>query len=109
MVITRENINSIDIQSVQKDQEKIIALLQDLELINSFTKNKYSINVQEYHNEYSPERCEPCPDYYGYFTLVYKDGDHYEVIGDVMDIDTLDDTLFVLYTFVVETNEFTDD
>ena len=102
MIITVDNINECDIQSVKDNKELLIALLSDLKEINNKTKNTYCIDVQEWHNEYSPERVDPCPDNYGYFSIIYND----EQLGDCMDINVLDNILFILYEFVIETGEF---
>ena len=55
----------------------LYALLLDLaEINNSLEKKGYDkiyIEYQDYHNEYSPERTDPCPDYYGTYKI-YSEG-----------------------------------
>lgn len=89
----------------KKEQRLLAALLNDLEEINSsevsFFKNKILyINWQTYHNEYSPERVDPCPDYYGYYTL--RDSFNDKVIGIEMTIEDLDMVLCTLYGYIVD-------
>ena len=74
------------------------ALLDDLDEINEYTEDILYIDWQDYHNEYSPERTEPCPDYYGYYTLRFEHKPNAR-IGDVMTIDQLDSALCLLYSY----------
>ena len=88
----------------RKEQRLLAALLNDLEEINLsevglFNNKLLHIDWQDYHNEYSPERVDPCPDYYGYYTLRNPDN---EVIGIEMDADTLDTVLCTLYSYIVD-------
>ena len=57
-------------------------------------KATYMINE---HTEYSPERTDPCPDYYGMFRLLFENNP--VNVGGEMDIDQLDMTLFILNEF----------
>ncbi len=85
----------------EKEQNLIFTLLFDIEDINKFSKKQIYIDWQDFHNEYSPERTDPCPDYYGYYTI----RDEYlpnEIIGVEMTIDDLDFALCTLYNFVCE-------
>lgn len=99
MKLTLENYeNYIPIN----DQLLCKSLLEDLiELNNNLKlhKNIY-IDYQIEHDEYSPERTDPCPDYYGYYTLRVES----EVIGLVMDIHELDNVLCILTDFVIKIN-----
>ena len=99
MKITEESIKSLSISDYEKGILK--ALLQDLEEINhnlSLKNKELYLDWIEDHTEYSPERTDPCPDYYGMYR-VWK-GDDY--IGVEMDLDTLDSALCLLYNFVIE-------
>jgi len=93
MRVTQENIENLLIESIDKHILK--ALLEDLEEINNSlplrTPNIF-IEWQDWHNKYSVERTEPCPDYYGYYRLIQ--GGKY--LGMEMDLETLDYVLCVL-------------
>ena len=67
MKITRENYESV----VPKNEQKLLGvLIMDLEDINKYHENNIMyIDWQDYHDEYSSERTEPCPDFYGYYTF----------------------------------------
>jgi len=99
MRITESNIKDIPISDYEKGL--LSALLQDLEEINH-NLSLHSPNLElewiDTHTEYSPERVDPCPDYYGMYR-VWR-GDDY--IGAEMDLDTLDSALCLLYNFVIE-------
>lgn len=96
MRIIDDNINYIP----EKERSLIKALLIDLSEINSFSNKQLYIDWQDYHNEYSPERVDPCPDYYGYYTL--RDKNNNNMIGIEMDIDTLDTVLCTLFNYIVD-------
>lgn len=95
MKITDDNIYYIP----KKERSLIKSLLVDLSEINSFSDKWLYIDWQDYHNEYSPERVDPCPDYYGYYTLRDKNNN---MIGIEMDIDTLDTVLCTLFNYIVD-------
>ena len=96
MIINEENISSLP----EKEQSLVKALLQDLEEINHNlplkSKDLY-IDWIDKHTEYSPERVDPCPDYYGMYRIIRGS----EVLGVEMDLDTLDTALCLLHNFVV--------
>ena len=94
MIIDKDNINELPI----KEQKRILALLKDLEDINSMSKVMLYIDLQDLHNEWSPERVDPCPDYYGCYRLKSKDG---ETFGLEMDIEDLDNCMCVLYDYLM--------
>ena len=79
--------------------------LNDLNELNSLLINRSEsyrqlyLDWQDYHNEYSPERTDPCPDYYGLFTLRFEN-DSSESVGDYMTIYDLENVLYVLINFV---------
>ena len=94
MIIDKDNINELPI----KEQKRILALLKDLEDINSMSKVMLYIDLQDLHNEWSPERVDPCPDYYVCYRLKSKDG---ETFGLEMDIEDLDNCMCVLYDYLM--------
>lgn len=89
-----------------EDQSLFEALLFDLEELNNLLADKGQkyrslyIDIQTEHDDYSCERTDPCPDYYGYYRL-YCDKNPYNQIGIEMTIDELDSALCLL-------NEFTE-
>jgi hypothetical protein len=97
MKITEETIYNIP----EKEQPLVVALLNDLAEINH-NLPLHSPNLElewiDTHTEYSPERVDPCPDYYGYYRLKFqkkRDG----CVGDVMTIDELDNALCILFSY----------
>lgn len=75
----------------------LMELNNELENSNLYHKRIY-LDIQDYHNEYSPERTDPCPDYYGMFSLRFEN-DNY-MIGDYIErLDELDTILFTLVEF----------
>ena len=99
MIVIEDKIDTLPISDYEKGL--LSALLQDLEEINH-NLPLHSPNLElewiDTHTEYSPERVDPCPDYYGMYR-VWR-GDDY--IGVEMDLDTLDSALCLLYNFVIE-------
>lgn len=95
MKVTLDNIKDLDI----KERERFLlpSLLDDIDEINSLTGDNLYIDWQDFHNEYSPERTDPCPDYYGCYTIRYNP---YEFIGLEATIDQLDEYLCVLSNYV---------
>ena len=87
------------------EQNLFGSLLIDLMEINQNLKDagqgyrSLYIDYQDYHDEYSPERTDPCPDYYGYYRL-YCEKDPYNHIGPEMTIEDLDNALFLLSEFI---------
>lgn len=100
MKVTRENFKNIE-----NNQGLLESLLIDLEELNQLLEDKDEayrklyIDYQDYHNEYSPERTDPCPDYYGMFSLRFEKNP-YETVGDMMTLEELDNALFILINFV---------
>lgn len=95
MKITNENIKNLSISS--GEQALLESLLVDLDDINNFIEEPLYIDFQDWHNEYSPERIDPCPDYYGMYT-VKRNG---KTIGIEMTIGDLDLVICVLYQFLI--------
>ena len=94
MKITKENYESV---VPQEDWHLLKALLTDLEEINNNSQQgkQLYIDWQDYHNEYSCERTDPCPDYYGYYRLKFQENQS-DCVGDVMTIEELDNALYIL-------------
>lgn len=99
MRVSNENIKTLPISD--KEQSLLQALLDDLEEINKKEERPaIYIDWQDYHNEWSPERTDPCPDYYGYYTLRWSH-DNSEMIGMEVTIYGLDMALCTLYNYVI--------
>jgi hypothetical protein len=84
----------------EKEQTIVNALLEDIETINNkYLTNKGSIwlSFEDEHTQYSPERTEPCPDYYGYYRLHNSLND--DTLGIEMTLDELDSNLCTLINF----------
>ena len=85
-------------QVPKKERKRLYALLIDVDEANNLLEKlnlenrKFYIDWQDYHNEYSSERVDPCPDYYGYYRLKFENN-QLENIGLEMNIDTLDTVL----------------
>lgn len=98
MKLTVENVINLPIS--EKDKLLIYALLSDLKELNQASnKSPLYIDWQDFHTEYSPEWTDPCPDYYGYYTLRFENNP-YEIVGIEMTLDDLDNALCLLYEFV---------
>lgn len=113
MEVTIDNIKDIkyfpdksgpdwDINSGYK---QLTSILIDLAELNSLlickgeSNKQLYIDYQDYHNEYSPERTDPCPDYYGFFSLRFINNPS-ECVGDYMVLDEIENALFILINFV---------
>ena len=95
MKVTLDNIKDIPLK--ERERNLLVSLLIDIDEINSLTGDKLYIDWQDFHNEYSPERTDPCPDYYGYYTIR---SNPYEIIGLEATLDQLDEYLCVLSTYI---------
>jgi len=109
ITLTKDNIKDVEyfVGCVSmKDLPKLLeSLLDEVDNINEMIKEMQgkraymsliSIALENEHTEYSPERTDPCPDYYGFFYII-KDG---IPVGDAMSIDQLDESLSLLDDFV---------
>lgn len=102
MRVTFENYKDI---IPEKNQGLIESLLVDLLELNTELENiqepyrKLYIDYITEHTEYSPERTDPCPDFYGMYKLVFEKNP-YESVGNEMTIDELDTALCILINFV---------
>ena len=109
MKVTEESIDKIEYYAGAKRQITscaglLKALLSDLEALNALNA-KYGglyISYEDTHTEYSPERTDPCPDYYGYFTLRWEN-EPSEMVGDYMTLEELDLVLCALCNFAEKT------
>ena len=102
MKLTLDNYKKI----VNKNDIGLIeSFLNDVQDINNLLKDQNQqykeiyIDFETEHTEYSPERTEPCPDYYGMYTLRFEKNP-YETIGDYMTTNELDNAIFVLTNFI---------
>ena len=102
MKITIDNYKKI---IPKENQSLILGLLIDLEELNTELDDiqesyrKLYIDYITEHTEYSPERTDPCPDYYGMYKLVFEKNP-YENVGTEMTIEELDSALCILINFV---------
>lgn len=98
MKITIDNYKIVS----KKDHNLLYSLLIDLDEINNILESKgydkIYIDYIDSHTEYSPERTDPCPDYYGMYKL-YSISNKNESIGIEMTIDDLDMILCTLINF----------
>ena len=89
----------------KNDQELFRALLIDLTIINRLlvdqgdSYRQLYFDVETNHTPYSPERTDPCPDYYGMYTIRFE-RNPYETVGDYMTINELDNAIFILSNFI---------
>lgn len=90
----RINENNISLLPSNIEKDVIKALLKDLDSFNKMSPKTLYIDWQDYHNEYSAERTDPCPDYYGAYKLI--DEKTNDSISIEMNINELDATLCVL-------------
>ena len=97
MKVTKETITQIP----EKERPLIKALLDDLEYMNTKSKSELFIDWQDFHDECSPEWTDPCPDYYGYYTIRSVEYP-YEILGVEMNIEELDDSMCLLYNYIID-------
>ena len=109
MKVTTKNIKDIDFfagvnNKVEYSQRLLEGLLVDLATLNTLLIDRHEeyrvlyIDYINEHTEYSPERTDPCPDFYGMFRLVFEN-DPSNNVGGEMYIDQLDMVLFALNEF----------
>lgn len=106
MKVTKDSLEKIDYiaDKVTNYKNLLYALFNDVNEINSMLHEnnmdymKIYIDYNDKHTEYSPERVDPCPDYYGTFTIRFENNN--EKIGIDMNIEDLDINLCTLYNFV---------
>lgn len=104
MKVTNDIIKKLDIS--ERDKLLLTSLLKDIDSLNRtiqgslYKKDEVYISYQDYHDEYSPERVDPCPDYYGYYTLVLANDNSQNTLGFPCKINELDHRICVLIEFV---------
>jgi len=90
MKVDKDNIVLVE----GREKQLLEALIKDIECLNELLAKRNENYRQLYieyittHTEYSPERVDPCPDYYGMYRL--RRIDNNDVIGSEMNIDELD-------------------
>lgn len=95
MKLTKKNFKKF----VPKEEQSLISgLIDGLKDVNKYSDKKMYIDWQDYHDEYSPERVDPCPDYYGYYTLRFE-GMEEETVGTVMTPNELDSAICILFSY----------
>lgn len=95
MRITRENADKYYKSSADRDY--VNALMDDIEEINEMTGLDFFIDFQDYHDEYSPERTDPCPDYFGFVRLKESHAPTEESLSVVSTLDEVDTVIFTVY------------
>lgn len=95
MIVTLDNLHKLP----EKDRGIVCSLMLDVEEINMSDSSIGHIDIEwiDTHTEYSAERVDPCPDYYGMYRI-YRDGTY---LGCEMDLDTLDSAICVLHNYVI--------
>lgn len=91
MILNYDNLNLIP--------EKDISLVKSLlDIKNKYNNTQYSFDIyfQDYHDEYSPERTDPCPDYYGCYRLIKNN----DFVGLEMTLEELDNAICILSDFI---------
>ena len=78
----------------EKEQGLLLALLNDIGE-NDVMPRELEIHWQDWHDEYSPERTDPCPDYYGTYGMKWAGCD--EWINHELTLDELDNHICTLY------------
>lgn len=112
MKITIKNIDNIEYilnsdycSNLSSCKELLQSMLYDVDEFNNmlhdkgFDYLKIYIDYNDSHTEYSSERTDPSPDYFGTFSLRFEKNPH-EHIGLEMDIRDLDINFCTLYNFV---------
>ena len=101
MRVTEENIQTLPICGYDKGLLK--SILVDVEEINhNASCFKYDIYIDwiDQHTEYSPERTDPCPDYYGMYRVRREDNN--DTLGIEMTLSDLDMALCLLHNYVID-------
>ena len=108
MKVTVDNIKDIDYIynycNIETDRKLLKSLLDDIKELNQLLVDKNEsyrqvyIDYENSHTEYSPERTDSCPDYYGLFTLRFVKNP-YETIGEPMTLNELDSAICLLINF----------
>lgn len=112
MKVTFDNIKDIQYfcgvkDKIEYSQNLLKSLLIDLKELNTILENnskadkKLFIDYINEHTEYSAERTDPCPDYYGLFRLKLESNPE-KSIGIELSLDELDIILCEFIDFAEE-------
>jgi len=94
MIVNYKNISEI-FEKDTREYELLKALLDDLYMYNEkYFPKEMSIEYVTDHTEYSPERTDPCPDYYHTFNIRWKGFS--ETIVDNLTLHDLDEHMCTL-------------
>jgi len=91
---------AFDDDDIENQHELLESLVNDVIILNFMLEPmnvKLYIGYQDQHTDYSPERTDPCPDYYGMF---YIGVEEYGTIGSEMTLDELDSSWMLLGEFI---------
>ena len=103
MKVTRENVDTLPIP----EEEKLLmkSNIEDILEINDTVANVLKLNKtfyiewQDWHDEYSPERVDPCPDFYGYYFIKCEECPG-ENVGIPMNEQELEVAILTLFDFL---------
>ena len=88
----------IDLLEFNTELENIQEPYRKLYIVAGLIGSRLADYITE-HTGYSPERTDPCPDFYGMYRLVFEKNP-YESVGTEMTIDELDSAMCILINFV---------
>lgn len=105
MRVTKENIEAInDIcsnnKSLYNNRMLLSHLVDDINDINEHINDVLYIDYIDEHTDYSCERVDPCPDYYGCF-YIRSEKFPCETLGIEMTLNDLDNAICVLANYVL--------
>lgn len=93
MIVNSSNLNKLP----NRDGNIVKQLLLDLKEINKLSNHTVlQICYQDWHDEYSPERTDPCPDYYGSYYITDINDNR---IGEPMKLEDLNNAICLLLEF----------
>lgn len=92
MKLTSSNIDKLREALPDKDVALVKAIMQDIAEYNADVfPIDLELHFQDYHDEYSSERTDPCPDFYNTFSINWAGS--YDTIASGMDVNALDETM----------------
>lgn len=96
MKLTNENLYILP----EKEQSLAQALLMDIDELNQILSKNVQDRVayldwQDYHDSYSPERTDPCPDFYGCYCIMIND----KQVGDKLKIQDIDYSIYEIISY----------
>ena len=103
MILSKENYKEY---IPEDEQDYVLQLLKDVENINEdlaicdMQNRQLVIDFNEKHTEYSVERTDPCPDYYGTYSLRFKYLPE-ESLCLEMNIGELDTVICAISSFII--------